>query len=69
MNAREVYVDIPVGISVENFIQVVTSELSHNELYRLVVQLDNDVADWGFTERLFKYFKNQMVIKDEEEEL
>ena len=33
--------------------------LKHDELFQLIVELDRQVADWDFTERMYKYYKDQ----------
>lgn len=36
-----------------------SDQLTSEELVEFIVALDLYVADWGFTEKLFKYFKQE----------
>jgi hypothetical protein len=43
-----------------------SSELSQEELIDFVMFLDMQVADWAFTEKLYKFFKDQHKLYKQE---
>jgi hypothetical protein len=55
--------------SVEDLCYVISENLTHEEIFDLIVTLDKIQQDWGFTERAYKHFSNEMKLFEEEKEI
>lgn len=58
-----IYSDIEVNDIISN----ICDQLNHEELFEVIKNIDLTVADWDFTETLFKYFKCEYEKLLEEE--
>ena len=48
-----------VDVDPEGLANSIVSGLNRDDLFSLIVQLDAEMADWDFTERLYAYFAKQ----------
>jgi hypothetical protein len=50
---------VPVTLDLENLADALASQFGHEDLLNFIADLDLAVADWDFTEQLFKWAKNE----------
>lgn len=60
-------VSIPIDDIIDSL--VYNNDISFDELIEVIKQIDLSVADWGFTENLYEYFKqcHEDYLKEEKE--
>jgi hypothetical protein len=56
--------DMGITVDIEDVLYYMTSsgELGHEDILEFVKALDLAMADWDFTEKLYKHFKHQHKI-------
>jgi len=67
MNPNEVKygtVEIASIANVSEILDALTSELSHEDLFNFIVELDMRTSDYDFTNRLFEHFKQEMETEN-----
>jgi len=62
-------VTVPVNIDLEDIVNSLVSDKSHDDLMEFIKHLDLAVGDWDFTERLHKYFVAAMEELEREERM
>lgn len=55
-----------VDLDKEDLMLCLCNNLSHEEIIEFIIKLEKSYEDWGVTEKLYKYFKSQKKIFDEE---
>jgi hypothetical protein len=48
------------NIDMELFARDICNELNDDGLIKLITDIDLNVAEWGFTKKLYNYFKKEM---------
>jgi hypothetical protein len=48
-----------INLDTDDIAQELSGQLTHEELIEFITTLDLYVADWSFTEELYKFFKQE----------
>tara|TARA_A100001391_G_scaffold176590_1_gene139869 strand:+ start:8462 stop:8662 length:201 start_codon:yes stop_codon:yes gene_type:complete len=57
---KQKYILVAAPVLLEDLVDSMLSSLSFDEIVKLIKTLDKGCEDWGVTERLFNYFREEM---------
>lgn len=60
------HVDIKVHVDLKHLVDELADALNRDALFRLICDLDAQMADWDFTNRLVRYFDKQRKLYEAE---
>lgn len=67
MNKKEVFLNMFVDVNDVISSLLSNSDLTNDDLFEIIKQIDDQVADWDFTNKLYDYFKklNERFLEEE----